>query len=281
MPIRRTRGDGVSDSYMQAANAYKRIDTDEENRLAELVHNGTEEERRQALETLVCSNLRLVVKIAHDFKKYGLPFADLVSEGNLGLMTAAERFEAGHGAKFSCYAAWWIKQAMRRAIAMQAAIIRVPQGSMQHLLNMYKARGKFVTEYMREPTQEELKGILGYSDVTLANLTTINNETVSLSEQIDTESEATYEDVLSEQPQESQQEGMRDKLRAALQKCTPLERRLVSGYFGLDSSEPESIGLIAQDLGLSMKKACERLNQTLDKLRGLMESPSLNFTLGV
>lgn len=281
MPTRRTRGDGVSDSYMQAANAYRRIDTDEENRLAELVHNGTEEERQQAIETLVCSNLRLVVKIAHDFKKYGLPFADLVSEGNLGLMTAAEKFETGHGAKFSCYAAWWIKQAMRKAIAMQASTIRVPQGSMQHLLNVYKARGRFVTEFMREPTPGELQEILGYSDTTMANLATINNETVSMSEPVDSENETTYEDVLSEQPRENPGEGLRERLAMALERCTPLERRLVGGYFGLDAKDPEPIGAIAQDLGLPVRRACERLEQTLGKLRELMENPELNFTLGV
>lgn len=280
MAKRRDVGEGVSNDYMHTIREYKRIDTKEEAHLSELIHNGTPEERRQAIDALVCANLRLVVKIAHDFKQYDLPLADLVSEGNLGLITAAERFEPGHGAKFSCYAAWWIKQAMRKAIAFQSQMVRVPQGSMQNLFNMWKARRYFIAENMRAPTEDELKQLTGFSDVMMTHLSTINNETVSMFESIDTESESTYEDVLSAQPVDNVLPDMKDRLRTAIEQCTTLEKHLVKGYFGLDAPEPTPVSMLAQELGLSMKAVSDRLAQTLEKLKGLM-SAEPDFTLGV
>lgn len=280
MSRRHSRGDGAADSYMRAIREYSQIDTTEEARLSDIIQHGPPDERKQAIETLVCANLRLVVKIAHDFKNYGLPFQDLVSEGNIGLITAAERFDPSKGAKFSCYAAWWVKQQMRKAIAFQSQMIRVPAGSMQRMFNAYKARTRFIAENMREPTPEELQELTGYSGVTLERLSTIDAETVSMSEPVNpADGESTFEDVLCEHPHESD-EPMKSRLRQAVQQCTPFEQHLISGYFGLDKAEPTPMGMLAQELGCSLQDVGDRLNKTLAKLRDLLSSDP-DFTLGV
>ena len=113
-------------SYMRDIKQIPLINRDKEAELSAMIHSDDDMQVLAARNELVCSNLRLVVKIAHDFKQYRLPFDDLVAEGNIGLIRAAEKFDPGKGAKFSCYAAWWIKQAMRKAIANQTRTIRVP-----------------------------------------------------------------------------------------------------------------------------------------------------------
>lgn len=280
MPRRHSRGDGAADSYMRAIREYSQIDTTEEARLSSIIQNGPPDERRKAIDTLVCANLRLVVKIAHDFKDYGLPFQDLVSEGNIGLVTAAERFDPSKGAKFSCYAAWWVKQQMRKAIAFQSQMIRVPAGSMQRMFNTYKARTRFIAENLREPTADELRELTGYSGVTLEHLSTIDAETVSLSDAVNpSESESTFEDVLCEQAQESD-EPRRECLRRAIGRCTPFERHLISGYFGLDRNEPTPVSMLAQELGCSLQTLAGRLEATLAKLKHILTDDP-EFTLGV
>ena len=276
------RGDGASDNYMRTIRGYAPLTLEDEARLSRDVHHGTQEERRKAVEALICSNLRLVVKIAHDFKDYGLPFQDLVSEGNMGLMTAAERFDPSKGAKFSCYAAWWIKQQMRKAISFQSQMIRVPSGSMQDMFNAWKARSRFFAENMREPTVEELSEITRLAPVTLERLSTIDAETVSLDDKVaPAESDSTFEDVLSEQPR-SEENPMVGKLRGALEQCTPLEKHLLRGYFGIDCAEPKTITTLAEEMGIPLQRVSERLQQALVKLRGMLTvEPDEDFTLGV
>src|SRR5881409_2376935 len=127
---------------------------------------------REARALMIRSNLRLVVKIAHDYANLGLPLLDLISEGNIGLMKAVERFDPAKGGKLSTYAAWWIKQSIKRALANQSKTIRLPVHVVDKLFHMRQAAVKLQEVLGREPTDEELGDELGFSAQKVAQLRT-------------------------------------------------------------------------------------------------------------
>src|SRR4030081_83440 len=127
---------------------------------------------REARALMIRSNLRLVVKIAHDYANLGLPLLDLISEGNIGLMKAVERFDPAKGAKLSTYSAWWIKQSIKRALANQSKTIRLPVHVVDKLFHMRQAAVKLQEVLGREPTDEELGDELGFSAQKVAQLRT-------------------------------------------------------------------------------------------------------------
>ena len=141
--------------YMQNIGQYPLVSTDEEVELAEKIKNGDAQTSADARAKLIRSNLRLVVKIAHDFKGLGLPLLDLISEGNIGLMRAVEKFDPSKGAKLSSYAAWWIKQSMRRALANQARTIRIPVQSASKISKIQAAKAKLTENLGQGETHGE------------------------------------------------------------------------------------------------------------------------------
>lgn len=183
--------------YMRDIEAYPRISVKRETELAYFIQHGTEQERRAAREELICSNLRLVVKIAHDFKRYKLGFADLVAEGNKGLLQAADRFDASKNVKFSCYAAWWIKQCMRKAIANDTRVIRVPSGSGQKLYKVQKASAEYYSANGIYPSKEELSAMTGMTIKTLDNLDAADIQMYSLDDMVKEDSHTTFGDMLA------------------------------------------------------------------------------------
>ncbi|NCC66519.1 MAG: sigma-70 family RNA polymerase sigma factor [Spirochaetia bacterium] len=142
--------------YMQDIGQISLVTKEEEVDLAAKIHGTDPKAHEEARATLIQANLRLVVKIAHDFKGLGLPLLDLISEGNIGLMRAGEKFDPAKGAKFSSYAAWWIKQSMRRALANQSRTIRIPVQSAGKINKIKSVRMKLTEELGREPTDAEI-----------------------------------------------------------------------------------------------------------------------------
>ena len=152
--------------YMSEIGQISLVTKNEEADLAEAIHNGDIAAHEEARATLIKANLRLVVKIAHDFKGLGLPLLDLISEGNIGLMRAVEKFDPAKGAKFSSYAAWWIKQSMRRALANQSRTIRIPVQSAGKINKIKTVRMKLTEMLGREPTDGEVAEHLDFSERT-------------------------------------------------------------------------------------------------------------------
>lgn len=183
--------------YMRDIEAYPRITVKREAELAHFIKHGTDKERRAAREELICSNLRLVVKIAHDFKRYKLGFADLVAEGNKGLLQAADRFDASKNVKFSCYAAWWIKQCMRKAIANDTRVIRIPSGSGQKLYKIQKVIAEYYSSTGVYPSIEELSALSGMTIKTLENLGAADIQMYSLDDMVKEDSNTTFGDMLA------------------------------------------------------------------------------------
>ena len=187
------------------------INRDKEAELSAMIHSDDDMQVLAARNELVCSNLRLVVKIAHDFKQYRLPFDDLVAEGNIGLIRAAEKFDPGKGAKFSCYAAWWIKQAMRKAIANQTRTIRVPGQCAQKMIHIDKARRQFVSEHQRQPTISELAQLTGYSEKSVLGLSRAATETYSMDDVVRAGSDTTFGEMLPEESEDQHKEAADDE----------------------------------------------------------------------
>ena len=150
--------DGLN-RYIRRINQYSLINIEEETELAREIANGNPFAR----EKLIVSNLRLVVKIAHDFTGRGVLLEDLISEGNIGLIKASEKYQAGRGAKFSSYSSWWIKQYIRKAIKNKR-MVRIPQNTGEKMFRVYKDRNKLIEKLRRNPTNKELMKVSGYTE---------------------------------------------------------------------------------------------------------------------
>ena len=159
-------------SYMKSIAEIPRVSVEDEVELADLIAAGSEEARSR----LITSNLRLVVKLANDFRNLGMPVSDLISEGNIGLMRAVEKFRPEKGAKFSSYGAWWIKQSMRRAIADQSRVIRIPVQSAVKIRKMQKAALVLAAELGRVPEEHE---IAAAADISTRSMQNLNNSAIS------------------------------------------------------------------------------------------------------
>ena len=142
----------VMRTYMQEISQTPLLTKDEEVELAERIKKGDKEAR----DHMISANLRLVVKIAYDYNNFGLPLLDLISEGNIGLVKAVERFDPSKGGKLSTYAAWWIKQSIKRALANQSKTIRLPVHLVDRIARMRKITAQLADELDREPTDEEI-----------------------------------------------------------------------------------------------------------------------------
>ena len=181
--------------YMQNIMQYRRVTTSEEVQLARRIAEGDAEAR----DVLIKANLRLVVKIAHDFKGRGLPLLDLISEGNIGLMRAVEKFDPAKGAKLSSYAAWWIKQSMRRALSNQAPIIRVPTQSAMKMVKIRAAETRLTQELGRVPTAKEIAAASNLTERTVNGLRVGRSTTVSLQAPLKPGTDGELTDVLADE----------------------------------------------------------------------------------
>src|SRR5271168_756250 len=156
--------------YLQEIMQTPLLTAQEEIELAARIKKGDQEARTW----MIKANLRLVVKIAHDYSNFGLPLLDLISEGNIGLMKAVERFDPKKGGKLSTYAAWWIKQSIKRALANQAKTIRLPVHLVDKISKMKRAGHKLSEQLGREPTDQELADVLGMTSGKISQLKTVS-----------------------------------------------------------------------------------------------------------
>jgi RNA polymerase primary sigma factor len=212
------------------------------------------------------------VKIAHDFKGFGLPLSDLISEGNLGLVRAVEKFDPAKGAKFSSYAAWWIKQSMRRALANQASVIRIPVQSAGKINKIKLANMKLTEQLGRAPTDNELADNLSLSERTVATLRLSDLKTISLHAPIQQGEDGSFEDVISDRnammpdrivgDEESVQ-----RLFALLGELDARERQIIQLRFGLDGRRPKTLEEVSQMIHRTRERVRQLQNQALAKLR--------------
>jgi RNA polymerase primary sigma factor len=227
---------------------------------------------REAEMLMTKANLRLVVKIARDYANLGLPALDLVSEGNIGLMKAVERFDPAMGGKLSTYAAWWIKQAIKRALANQSKTIRLPVYVVDRISKIRRASLQMSEELGREPTDEELAQEIGISRSKVSQLKTASIRPASLDAPIShddsTELGETVGDEDAQTPFELlRDKNLRDELSFLFEVLDDRERKIIVQRFGLDGGKPKTLEEVGKKFGVTRERIRQLQNIALAKLR--------------
>lgn len=262
--------------YMQNIGQFPLVSPEEEIELAAKIKDGDDDAKQK----LIRSNLRLVVKIAHDFKGLGLPLLDLISEGNIGLMRAVEKFDPSKGAKLSSYAAWWIKQSMRRALANQARTIRIPVQSASKICKIQAAKVKLAEEYGRDPTDREIASEVNLTERTVTGLRLGKTTTISLHDPIQHGEDGEFRDIIPDDKSTAPDELVQDEetLSHMLKLTERLEKReriILNLRFGLNGERPKTLEEVSQTIGRTRERVRQIQNQALDKLKSYLEEDGL------
>jgi RNA polymerase primary sigma factor len=258
-------------TYMDSLARYALISPEREVELARRIAQGDVEARHE----LICANLRFVVKIAHDYAGRGLPLEDLVSEGNGGLIRAADRFNPAKGAKFSTYASYWIKQAMHRALASQARTIRVPLQAQSKMALLHRAELALTQERAGVPTDAELAARSGLSEQTVTMLRLSRVRLVSLDAPLGEGNGGRVADLIAD-PQAPdpahriKEREARARLGASLRRLPKRERRVIAYRFGLAGRKPHTLDQVSRTIGLTRERVRQIQNEALGSLYVLM-----------
>ena len=258
-------------AYLKEIGQVPLLSAEEEQTLARAARAGDADARRRLSE----ANLRLVVSVAKRYAGRGLPFLDLIQEGNLGLMKAAEKFEPDRGFKFSTYATWWIRQSITRAIADQGRTIRIPVHLVEHINRVRKTAGELLRKNGREPTAEEIAVRLEMEPDRVRDLLQLAQEPVSLETPVGEEEDAHLEDFIQDEEagipvDEAGRQLLRRELMSVLKSLTPREERVITLRFGLDDGRPRTL----EELGKEFNVTRERIRQIEAKALRKLRHPS-------
>ena len=258
-------------TYLKEIGQVPLLSAEEEQTLARAARAGDADARRRLSE----ANLRLVVSVAKRYAGRGLPFLDLIQEGNLGLMKAAEKFEPDRGFKFSTYATWWIRQSITRAIADQGRTIRIPVHLVEHINRVRKTAGELLRKNGREPTAEEIAVRLEMEPDRVRELLQLAQEPVSLETPVGEEEDAHLEDFIQDEEagipvDEAGRQLLRRELMSVLKSLTPREERVITLRFGLDDGRPRTL----EELGKEFNVTRERIRQIEAKALRKLRHPS-------
>jgi len=254
--------------YLRDIAQFPLLTREEEVKLARRIHKGDQEARAE----MVRANLRLVVKIARDYANYGLPLLDLISEGNIGLMKAVERFDPKKGGKLSTYAAWWIKQSIKRALANQGKTIRLPVHLVDKISKIRRVSTQMTEELGREPTDDELAEEIGLSAAKVSALKAAAVRPTSLDAPIGEDDSTEFGEIVGDEEAADPFEMLRDKdLRDEVGDLLDLlddrERRIINSRFGLDGSKPKTLEEVGEKFGVTRERIRQLQNIALRKLR--------------
>ena len=226
----------------------------------------------KARATMIKANLRLVVKIAHDYGNLGLPLLDLVSEGNIGLMKAVERFDPAKGGKLSTYAAWWIKQSIKRALANQSKTIRLPVHLVDKIAKVKRLAMAMSEELGREPTDDELAEEVGISAAKLSQLRTVSIRPASLDAPMNDDDGTEFGELVGDDSAVDPAENLSDKnlqeeVTDLLGVLDARERKIINSRFGLDGGKARTLEEVGQKFGVTRERIRQLQNIALAKLR--------------
>jgi RNA polymerase primary sigma factor len=258
-------GDEVRDAVLRA-----QATPDELGRLVRIWRK-RRERYQQARSQLAEGNLRLVVSVAKKYRGRGLPFADLIQEGNSGLMRAVDKFDHRLGFKFGTYATWWIRQSMTRALSDLARTVRIPCHQVSTLVALERVRGELTVQLGREPTCDEIGGVLGISGDEAHRLRTVGRQPVSLDEPLGGEEADNMEAFLtakSESPgEDADRHLLKERIAEVLTSLAPRDRQVIELRFGLVDGRPRSLDEVAQQFGITRERIRQIEHRGLVKLR--------------
>ncbi len=269
---------GVEDSdtgikiYLREIGQIPLLTPQDEITLAARIKKGDKEARS----LMIRSNLRLVVKIAHDYANLGLPLLDLISEGNIGLMKAVERFDPAKGGKLSTYAAWWIKQSIKRALANQSKTIRLPVHLVDKISKMRRVSLQMSEELGREPSDDELAEEIGIAAGKVSQLKTVSIRPASLDAPISDEDSTEFGEIVGDEdaftPFELlRDKNLRDEVDGLLDVLDERERKIIFSRFGLDGGKPKTLEEVGKKFGVTRERIRQLQNIALSKLRRALQ----------
>ena len=272
---------GSLDQYLREISTYTLINRDEEAELAQQIRSGD----RDALEKLVNSNLRFVVSIAKKYQNQGVALADLINEGNLGLIRAAEKFDETRGVKFISYAVWWIRQAILQALAEQSRIVRVPLNRAGEIHRIGKRSSALVQELGREPTVGELAEGLEVNPDELYKTLSIAMAHLSLDAPLVPGEDNKLLDYIPDEyrlgpEQEAFEKALRANVEEALSTLKPREAMILRLYYGLDGDDAMTLEQIGEQLGVTRERIRQIKERALARLRHVSRARSLESFLG-
>lgn len=254
--------------YLREISKTDLLTPKEEVALAEKIRQGDKKARSH----MIKANLRLVVKIAQDYSNYGLPLSDLISEGNIGLMKAVERFDPEKGGKLSTYASWWIKQSIKRALANQSKTIRLPVHMVDKISKMRRITNMLAEDLGREPTDSELSEVLGIPRKKLAMLKQAAQRPASLDAPVHEGENSEYGEIIGDDRAVDpalalESKNMHKQLDGLFDILDDREQRIIDARFGLDGQKPKTLEEVGLEFGVTRERIRQLQNVALAKMR--------------
>jgi RNA polymerase primary sigma factor len=268
------------DLYLREIGETPLIAAEEEVRLAKQIRQGS----KHALESLTKANLRFVVSVAKQYQNQGLSLADLINEGNIGLIKAAKRFDETRGFKFISYAVWWIRQAILQALAEQSRIVRLPLNRVGTLHKIGKVSSSLEQGLGREPSPDEIARELDLSEMEVSDTLKISNSHLSLDAPFSVSEDNSLIDILEDEFQPAPDEELLDQslkleIEKALDTLTPREAEVISLYFGLNHEKALTLEEIGARFSLTRERVRQIKEKAIRRLRHASRSRSLRAYL--
>lgn len=250
------------DKFLQEVSREEMISAEEEVLLAQRIRKGD----KTALDKLVKANLRFVISVAKQYQSQGLSLPDLINEGNLGLIKAANRFDETRGFKFISYAVWWIRQSILQALAEQGRVVRLPQNQVGNISKIKKESSRLEQILERYPTIDELSDIFDTSSKKISNLISISHRAVSMDEPINEEDDIKMIDTfIDKDADETDDQLIQESLYKEIMRCLTVlnerEKEIITLFFGLGKSH----GYTLEELSVHMDLSKERVRQIKDR----------------
>jgi RNA polymerase primary sigma factor len=272
--------DGSLDQYLREISQYPLITRDDEVDLAQRIKQGCQE----SLDKLVRSNLRFVVSVAKKYQNQGVSLADLINEGNLGLIRAAHKFDETKGIKFISYAVWWIRQAILQALAEQSRIVRVPLNRAGTLHRIGKRSSTLLQELGREPTVEEIAEGMDISQEEVAKTLSISQSHLSLDAPLTPGEDNKLLDYIpdTQNPSpddETFERALSESIEEVLGTLKEREARILRLYFGLEGKEPMTLEEIGGMMGITRERVRQIKEKALARLRHVSRARALESFL--
>lgn len=262
-------------SYLNEVRNYPQVTPDEEVELGQRITDGDED----ALMKLVQANLRFVVSVAKQYQGYGLTLADLINEGNMGLIKAAKRFDETRGFKFISYAVWWIRQSILQAISTNSRLVRLPLNKMDEVRKVQESSARLSQSLGREPSVKEIAEDLELPTKKIEQFLTISSKPFSIDAPVMEDEGTSLKELLPVDTPETDQkivtESMNEALHTVLGRLNVRERQVLQMAFGIGQENPTNLEDIANHFGLT----CERIRQIRDRAIRKLRSPSVRSQL--
>ena len=279
-----SRDDAVMNRYMKEVAKEEMISPEEEAELAMMIQR-KDEKSAAAVDKLVRANLRFVISVAKQYQDLGLPLIDLINEGNLGMIRAAQGFDGSRGFKFITYAVWWIRQSILKALGDQGRIVRLPQNQVGNVTKLKGARDRFEQIHQRQPSPEELADELDMDVDKVIDIIQIDKGEVSVDKTFEEGESNTLLDVLTDEDAPDVDSGLIDEslvneIRVAMRCLSDRERFVLIHTFGLGGQPEMSLDEIGAEVGLSRERVRQIREKAIRVMRKNADESQLRSYLG-